>query len=47
MLLEYESEQVQYAIHDPDPGEIETVYIPEDLQHVVFQKKYLLNQKLK
>ena len=47
MLLEYESEQVQYAIHDPDPGEIETIYIPEDLQHVVFQKEVKVKPKNK
>ena len=47
MLLEHESEQVQYAIHDPDPGEIETVYIPEDLQHVVFQKEVPVKPKIK
>ena len=47
MLLEYESEQVQYAIHDPDPGEIETIYIPEDLQHVVFQKEVPVKPKIK
>tara|TARA_B110000908_G_scaffold64499_1_gene78432 strand:- start:5651 stop:6397 length:747 start_codon:yes stop_codon:yes gene_type:complete len=44
-LLEYESEQVQYAINDP--GEVELVYIPEDIQNVIFQKEVKVTPKIK
>ena len=45
LLFEHESEQVHYAIDDP--SEIETVYIPEDLQNVVFQKEVKVKPKIK
>tara|TARA_B110000881_G_scaffold204671_1_gene206446 strand:- start:184 stop:930 length:747 start_codon:yes stop_codon:yes gene_type:complete len=44
-LFEYESEQVQYAINDP--GEVELVYIPEDIQNVIFQKEVKVTPKIK
>lgn len=44
-MFEHESEQVHYAIDDP--GEIETVYIPEDLHNVVFQKEGPVKPKIK
>jgi protein TonB len=44
-LLEYESEQVQYAINDP--GEVELVYISEDIQNVIFQKEVKVTPKIK
>jgi protein TonB len=44
-LFEYESEQVQYTINDP--GEIETVYIPEDIQNVIFQKEVKVKPRIK
>ena len=44
-MFEHESEQVHYAIDNP--GEIETVYIPEDLNNVVFQKEVPVKLKIK
>jgi len=44
ILLENESEKVHYA--NDDPGEIETVYIPEDLHNVVFQKEVPVKPKI-
>ena len=45
IIFEHESEQVHYAIDDP--REIETVYIPEDLHNVVFQKEVPVKPKIK
>ena len=39
LLLEYKSEQVHSVIQDPDPDETLVVYIPDNLQNVVFKKK--------
>lgn len=47
LLLEYESEQVHSVIQDPDPNETIVVYIPENLQNVVFQKEVKVKPKNK
>ena len=47
LLLEYESEQVHSVIQDPDPDETIVVYIPENLQNVVFQKEVKVKPKNK
>jgi protein TonB len=44
-LFEYETEQMQYVVNDPD--EIETVYIPDDIRNVIFQKEVKVTPKIK